>query len=85
MKLRIWDDSFEQAPETELNLRLVPDGERISVVAVDETGKTISCGYLIGFNRDGSIVRHRGVNKSLGLSLEPEGNMIREAHIGGGR
>ena len=76
MKLEIFD-TLEQTIEEPVRLRLQRDGGCISVVAVDKLGDSIPSGFLIGFNPDGTITRHRGVSARAGFQLG-KGNRIKE-------
>ena len=71
-------DKPKQPDGEPLRLRLQQDGCSVAVVAVDASGKAIPCGFLIGFNSDGTITRHRGVSGRLGFQLG-DGNRVKEA------
>jgi hypothetical protein len=75
MKYKVYEKS--ESPEEEVCLRLVQDGDRVKVIAVDEDGEKKDNGNLIAFTSDG-ITRYPGVNCNLGLPLDDDGHLIVE-------
>ncbi len=72
MRVEIFD-----APDTDeqvLRLRLVQDGPSgdIRLLAVDKDGDQVRCGKLLKF-RPGGVYRYAGINRDIGLGLDPSG------------
>ena len=76
MKLEIFNKAPEPV-EKVVRLRLVSMmGNEIALIAVDENGKMVDHGCLLGLDSDTrTVYRNRDVNKSLGFNLDDEGRI----------
>ncbi len=74
MKLEIYDDTKPVAdPLVLLQLKKVEGG--IDVVAVDAAGNVHNSGYLLRFNRNGTVYLYRGVNDAIGFQVTEMGRL----------
>ncbi len=70
MKLEIYDEK-QGEKVVRLRLKSQEDGE-IVVLAVNESGKKLSQGNLVGFLLNGQILQYPGVNPDLGFDLDKD-------------
>lgn len=66
---------FTAAAEKAVLLHLKKEGESTYLVAVDNNGKVLPGGYLLGFNVDGSVFRPVGVSSEFGFKLDSAGRL----------
>ena len=69
-------DTKKEEWEPEIFVKLVYEGpKRIKLIALDQSGRFLSCGNLLTIDHEGVVMLHGGVNSSLGLP----GNKLRVA------
>ncbi len=74
MKLEIYDATkAEENPPVRLRLKKCNGG--IEVVAVDNTGNTLTAGHLLKFSNNGSVFRQSVVNPAFGFDLDGLGRI----------
>lgn len=77
MDIEIYSDE-EVEKEERLILRLIDNGYgSVDLVAVDEDGEVLDCGYILSINEEGTLTRHFGCDVP-GIELDAEG-AIKEA------
>ena len=60
MKFKIYEEQSEPV-EKPVNLMLKQVGSEIRLVAVNENGKTLDAGNILGITSDGTLLRHPAV------------------------
>jgi hypothetical protein len=75
LKLEIYEEKKE--PEAILRLKLFPNdnGKYISLMAVNENGKSVIDNHILSINNKGELILHTGINKDLDLQLDDRGRI----------
>ena len=50
----------------------------VSVIVVSEDGSKIDDGYLLRFDKDGTVKFYRSVNEDIGFKLNKDGSIVYE-------
>ena len=76
MKISIYDSGSSAPAIKPVILRLVPRGDGVTVVLVDESGKEVAGSSLVTFKNDGTVYLHSAINKEYGLRLTTTGLQV---------
>ena len=76
MKIGIYDSGSSAPAIKPVILRLVPRGDGVTVVLVDESGKEVAGSSLVTFKNDGTVYLHSAINKEYGLRLTDSGRQM---------
>lgn len=76
MKISIYDSGSSAPAIKPVILRLVPRGDGVTVVLVDESGKEVAGSSLVTFKNDGTVYLHSAINKEYGLRLTDSGRQM---------
>ena len=76
MKISIYDSGISAPTIKPVILRLVPRGDGVTVVLVDESGKEVAGSSLVTFKNDGTVYLHSAINKEYGLRLTDSGRQM---------
>ena len=74
MKIEIWNEPEPKEEEKVLRLRLVSEGDRVSIRAVDADGVSVAGGHLAYINENGIYIVGY-VSSETGIALDPSGRM----------
>ena len=64
--------------ESELNLALEQDEDKVALIIVDSTGNKVCSPYILTITSNGKIYRSAGVNPTVGLQLDSYGRVMVE-------
>ena len=76
MKISIYDSGSSAPAIKPVILRLVPRGDGVTVVLVDESGKEVAGSSLVTFKNDGTVYLHSAINEEYGLQLDTSGRQV---------
>ena len=76
MKISIYNSGSSAPAIKPVILRLVPRGDGVTVVLVDESGKEVAGSSLVTFKNDGTVYLHSAINKEYGLRLTDSGRQM---------
>ena len=76
MNISIYDSGSNDPAIKPVILRLVPRGDGVTVVLVDESGKEVAGSSLVTFKNDGTVYLHSAINKEYGLRLTDSGRQM---------
>ena len=79
LKMKLVIHGEKEANEPELNLKLLKDEAGVVVHAVDKKGDLIPGGAIVRIFNNGSIVRPPGLPETLGLQLNPKGQILEKS------
>ena len=72
MKIEIFNEKKAKEPEQKVILRLIKEGNRVSLIVVDENGRKRTSGYILSIGEDG-VHRNVAVNKDFGFPRDASG------------
>ena len=76
MNISIYDSGSNDPAIKPVILRLVPRGDGVTVVLVDESGKEVAGSSLVTFKNDGTVYLHSAINKEYGVRLTDSGRQM---------
>ena len=80
MNISIYDSGSNDPAIKPVILRLVPRGDGVTVVLVNESGKEVIASSLVTFRNDGTVYLHSAINKEYGLQLTTSGQQVVAQH-----
>ena len=80
MNISIYNSGSNDPAIKPVILRLVPRGDGVTVVLVDESGKEVAGSSLVTFKNDGTVYLHLAINEEYGLQLDTSGQQVVAHH-----
>ena len=74
MRVRVYEVGASP-PQPEVYLKLEESGEGVFVIACDSEGNAKAAGFLLRFNKDGTVLLEKHVGTELGFHLAAEGQI----------
>ena len=78
IKFKVFKEKEKEEEPKEVYFKLKQRWNGVELVACDSNGKAFHCGNILEIKSNGTLYKYNGINKELGLSLYPNGEIKEE-------